>query len=146
MKPILIAAAVSVLLTACDKQKRVDDKGAAMATTVLAAPVTELHPGGLPPSPSIDNPYAGNAYALNEGKRLFAWYNCSGCHSNGGGGMGPPLMDDLWIYGKKPANIFQSITQGRPNGMPAFGGKIPEHQMWQIVTFIQHISKAPTEN
>jgi hypothetical protein len=49
MKPILIAAAVSVLLTACDKQKRVDDKGAAMATTVLAAPVTELHPGGLPP-------------------------------------------------------------------------------------------------
>ena len=37
-----------------------------------------------------------------QGKRLFSWYNCIGCHANGGGGIGPPLMDDEWIYGSRP--------------------------------------------
>ena len=69
-----------------------------------------------------------NAYARREGKRLFSWYNCIGCHANGGGGMGPPLMDDEWIYGSEPANIFATIVEGRPNGMPSFGGSIPETQ------------------
>jgi mono/diheme cytochrome c family protein len=32
--------------------------------------------------------YYDNADAVNTGKRLFQQYNCSGCHSNGGGGMG----------------------------------------------------------
>ena len=41
----------------------------------------------------------------------------------GGGGIGPPLMDDRWIYGSAPENIYASIVQGRPNGMPAWGGR-----------------------
>src|ERR1044071_3848683 len=45
-----------------------------------------------------------NAYAIAEGKRLYTQLNCVGCHANGGGGMGPPLMDDKWIYGSAPAN------------------------------------------
>ena len=28
-----------------------------------------------------------NAYAIAQGKRLFSWYNCVGCHANGGGGI-----------------------------------------------------------
>src|ERR1700722_10717135 len=40
--------------------------------------------------------YYNNAEAVNTGKRLFQQYNCSGCHSNGGGGMAPDLMDDVW--------------------------------------------------
>ena len=43
--------------------------------------------------------YYDNADAVNKGRILFGQYNCSGCHSNGGGGMGPALMDDEWIYG-----------------------------------------------
>ena len=31
-------------------------------------------------------------------------------------------MDDKWIYGYEPEQIFATISQGRPNGMPAFGG------------------------
>src|SRR5690606_19958893 len=65
------------------------------------------------------------------------WYNCAGCHFNGGGGMGPPLMDDEWIYGSSPAHIFATIVEGRPNGMPTYGGKIPEHQVWQIVAYVR---------
>ena len=39
--------------------------------------------------------------------------------------MGPALMDDAWIYGGRLDQIYNSIYQGRPNGMPAWGGKIP---------------------
>jgi cytochrome c oxidase cbb3-type subunit 3 len=77
---------------------------------------------------------------MAEGKRLYTFYNCSGCHSNGGGGMGPALMDDKWIYGSQPTNIFESIVEGRPNGMPTWRNKIPDAQVWQIVAYVQSMS------
>ena len=83
------------------------------------------------------NPYEDNAYAMTEGQRLYEWYNCSGCHARGGGGIGPPLMADVWRYGKDPGNIYTSIVEGRPNGMPSWRGKMPEYQVWQIVTYVQ---------
>jgi cytochrome c oxidase cbb3-type subunit 3 len=49
-------------------------------------------------------------------------------------------MDSEWRYGSDPANIFASIMQGRPNGMPSFGGHIPEDQAWQIVAYVQSMS------
>jgi cytochrome c oxidase cbb3-type subunit 3 len=76
-----------------------------------------------PPRPS---PYDENAYAVSQGKRLYRWYNCNGCHAGGGGGIGPALMDAEWRYGGDPAQVFASIVQGRPNGMPSFGGHIPK--------------------
>ena len=83
------------------------------------------------------NPYEQNAYAMTEGQRLYEWYNCSGCHARGGGGIGPPLMADVWRYGKDPGNIYTSIVEGRPNGMPSWRGKMTEYQVWQIVTYVQ---------
>jgi cytochrome c oxidase cbb3-type subunit 3 len=81
-----------------------------------------------------------NAYAMAQGKTLFRWFNCSGCHSNGGGGMGPALMDAKWIYGGEPQNIYATIVEGRPNGMPAFGGKVPDQQVWQLVAYVRSMS------
>src|SRR5689334_23346973 len=69
-----------------------------------------------------------SAWAVNEGQRLYRWYNCVGCHAHGGGGMGPPLMDAKWIYGSSPEDVYSSIVDGRPNGMPAFRGKILESE------------------
>src|SRR5438067_1344626 len=83
------------------------------------------------------NPYEDNAYAMTEGERLYEWFNCSGCHARGGGGIGPPLMADVWRYGKDPGNIYSSIVEGRPNGMPSWRGKMPQYQVWQIVTYVQ---------
>src|SRR5207237_1085055 len=78
--------------------------------------VSELHRGGQQiATPSISNIYEENAYAVSEGKRLYENFNCVGCHSHGGGGIGPPLMDNDWIYGAEPANIFSTIMEGRPN-------------------------------
>lgn len=81
-----------------------------------------------------------NAYEISQGKRLFRWYNCNGCHGSGGGGMGPPLMDGAWRYGHEPAQIFTTIMQGRANGMPAFRGRIPEEHAWQLVAYVRSMS------
>jgi cytochrome c oxidase cbb3-type subunit 3 len=54
--------------------------------------------------------------------------------------MGPPLMDERWIYGSDPGHIFETIVGGRPNGMPAFGGRISDEQVWQLVAFVQSMS------
>ena len=84
--------------------------------------------------------YEGNAYHLSQGKKLFSWFNCAGCHGNGGGGSGPALMDDVWIYGGGIENIVATIREGRPNGMPSFRGKIPDDQIWEIAAYIRSMS------
>jgi cytochrome c oxidase cbb3-type subunit 3 len=89
----------------------------------------------------VSNPYSGNAYAISEGQRLFNWYNCSGCHANGGGGIGPPLIKTDWIYGGEPENLFDTIVKGRPNGMPTWGIRIPEYQVWQIVAYVRSLNQ-----
>lgn len=95
---------------------------------------------GTPVHPAARNPLEEDANARAQGRRLFLWFNCAGCHGpNGGGGMGPPLLDKDWIYGNSPAEIFQTIAQGRPNGMPAFGGKIPEADIWRMELFIRSL-------
>jgi len=83
--------------------------------------------------------YEESAYHLSEGKRLFTAFNCTGCHAHGGGGSGPALMDDLWIYGGEIDQIYLTIVQGRPNGMPAFGGKIPPQQIWQLAAYVRSL-------
>ena len=88
--------------------------------------------------------YYDNAEAVTTGKALFNQYNCSGCHSNGGGGLGPPLMDDVWIYGSRLEQIHQTLVEGRPNGMPAWGGKIPDQQLWQLASYVRSMSLPQT--
>lgn len=88
--------------------------------------------------------YYDNADAVTTGKRLYQQYNCSGCHSNGGGGMGPALMDGQWIYGGRLEQIHQTLVEGRPNGMPSWGGKIPDKQLWQISAYVRSMSLPQT--
>jgi cytochrome c oxidase cbb3-type subunit 3 len=88
--------------------------------------------------------YYNNVDAVNTGKLLFGQYNCAGCHSNGGGGMGPDLMDDVWIYGGRLEQIHQTLVEGRPNGMPAWGGKVPDEQLWQLSAYVRSLSLPQT--
>jgi cytochrome c oxidase cbb3-type subunit 3 len=94
----------------------------------------------MPTTPDVKNPYQGDQVAIQEGGRLYQWYNCAGCHApKGGGGMGPPLSDADWIYGDDSVSIFNSIWEGRPEGMPAWAGRIPRDQVWKIVAFIENM-------
>jgi mono/diheme cytochrome c family protein len=99
-----------------------------------------LQPGPATAMPTAPHPLDGNEEAIGEGERLYHHFNCSGCHFAGGGGIGPPLMDDEWIYGSSSRNIFYSIIEGRPQGMPAFGGRVPEEQLWRIVAYVRSLS------
>jgi cytochrome c oxidase cbb3-type subunit 3 len=147
---VLSAAALCLALWSCQREQRRFTEIAPSSGAPTGPVVSGLHPGaavatasGPPsglPAPDARNPYEGNAWAVSEGKRLYSAFNCNGCHFNGGGGIGPPLMDDKWIYGGSPANIFASIVEGRPNGMPAWGGKIPAQQVWEIVAYVQSMS------
>ncbi len=91
---------------------------------------------------SSPNPLVSDANSRAAGRQLFVWFNCAGCHGpEGGGAIGPPLRDGDWIYGSEPANIFQSIAQGRPNGMPAYGGKIPDTEIWRLELYIRSLAE-----
>ncbi|HZS54707.1 MAG TPA: c-type cytochrome [Bryobacteraceae bacterium] len=131
-----------LLLAACQREKRdIRPSPTRLAIYGDAAKEDALRPGGpISPQPVVNNPYNGSAYDISEGQRLFNWYNCSGCHANGGGGIGPPLIKQHWTYGGEPANLFDTIVKGRPNGMPAWGGRIPEYQVWQIIAFIRSMN------
>jgi cytochrome c oxidase cbb3-type subunit 3 len=125
---------------ACQREVRPFERELPVASATTQKPVLSQNFAGPKPAIAQNSPFQHNAYGTAEGKRLFDAYNCSGCHAHGGGGMGPALMDDEWIYGSNPANIFATIVEGRPNGMPSFRNKIPDQQVWQLVAYIQSMS------
>jgi cytochrome c oxidase cbb3-type subunit 3 len=106
-----------------------------------------IHPGpavpvagvGGPEELPAHNPFEGNVYAEQEGYRLYRWMNCVNCHGQGGGSIGPPLWDDTWIYGGSPVDVAESIIRGRPNGMPAYGQRLSEEQVWKLVTYVKQL-------
>jgi cytochrome c oxidase cbb3-type subunit 3 len=113
-----------VTLASCQREKRdLQPAPTRLAIYGDAARESTLRPGGpVGRDKVVTNPYNATAYDIAEGQRLYEWYNCSGCHASGGGGIGPPLIKTNWIYGGEPANIFDTLVKGRPNGMPSWGG------------------------
>jgi cytochrome c oxidase cbb3-type subunit 3 len=73
--------------------------------------------------------------------------NCGGCHSHGGGGMGPPLTKPQkeWIYGDSIENIVSTVREGRPKGMPSFRGKLPDDQIWEIAAYVHSLVNGAPE-
>ena len=142
MKGTALALVVAAALTAgaCERETRRYQEVSVASTRAEGVPQTPLRPGGAMPEEHKLSPYTKNAYGQSEGKRLFSAFNCTGCHANGGGGIGPALTDDKWIYGSEPEQIYSTIVEGRPNGMPAFGGRIPEQQLWQLVAYVESMS------
>ena len=137
---MLTSALCVLIITGCEREARPFPERTASAVGTPRPAQSELYPGGPSPPQSTTSPFQENAYGVAEGKRLFEAFNCAGCHSHGGGGMGPALMDDRWIYGSQAGNIFASVVEGRPNGMPTWRGKIPDQQVWELVAYIQSMS------
>jgi cytochrome c oxidase cbb3-type subunit 3 len=144
----LAASLLAIVLAGCDREAR-ESRGQPLPETLAATPeTTTLYAGRPMPSPSDPRgvAYEKNAYHLSEGARLYRWMNCVGCHAHGGGGMGPPLMDDQWRYGGSIEQIVATIIQGRPNGMPSFRGKLTETQVWQLAAYVRSLSgQAPKD-
>jgi len=133
--------AFATLLVSCAREDRILRQPPPANQALNTIQVSGLNPGAnalpIPQTPSM---YEESAHAVSEGQKLFDQYNCTGCHAHGGGGIGPPLMDSNWIYGIEPGNVFATITQGRPNGMPAFRNRIPDYQVWELVAYVRSLS------
>lgn len=140
MKLSLLAAALCLVVIGCKREERGFRVNPPAASAIQKVSISELFPGNTPAPVHTKNEYEENAYAISEGKNLYSAFNCVGCHAHGGGGMGVALMDDKWIYGSEPEQIFATIVEGRPNGMPSFRGKIPASQIWQLVAYVRSMS------
>jgi cytochrome c oxidase cbb3-type subunit 3 len=132
-------------LTACERERRELEKPLTASDPVAQADAAaDLQPGqqgrGMREVGARGGYNESNAYEVSQGRTLYKWFNCVGCHAQGGGAIGPALMDEKWIYGSKPDEIFKTIMDGRPNGMPSFRGRIPEAQAWQIVAYVRSMS------
>lgn len=138
------ASALLCVVIAHDASGQADGDASPGPAELLKQPVSALHPGGITVDTDIKNPLADDPQAAQRGMELFNSMNCVGCHApNGAGGMGPALSNSKFIYGGEPAEIFLTISQGRPNGMPAWGATLPDESIWQLVSYVQAISDEP---
>jgi len=129
------------LFLSCEREQRPLVVQPPSAQKALVQQMTDLAPGPEHNKPaSVPNVDENNSWMMSEGKRFYEAYNCVGCHAHGGGGMGPPLMDEKWIYGHEPQQVYATIVEGRPNGMPSFRGKISNDQLWEIVAYVRSLS------
>ena len=119
--------------TSADPSAEVPAVAASTASTASAAGT----------SAPTTNPFKGDKEKAAAGGKLFIAYGCVSCHGQGGGGgMGPSLIDSEWRYGGTDADVFHSIHDGRPKGMPAWSSHLTDDQIWEIITFVHSISIA----
>ena len=107
-----------------------------------------VHPENLPvgiPSTArelvLTNPHEGDKSALETGAKLYVAYNCIDCHgADGSGAVGPAFTDGRWHFGGSPGAVFESIYQGRPDGMPGWGGRISNDEIWMLTTYVRSLA------
>ena len=142
-----LAASLALALAAVSGCKDTSSQGLSLpalgAIAEIQGPVGPLP--GAARAQQVQNPYANDATALADGRRYFVSMNCSGCHGgHAGGGMGPSLRDAVWIYGGSDGDIFDSIAQGRANGMPAWGTMLPADVIWRVTAYVRSL-RQPNE-
>jgi cytochrome c oxidase cbb3-type subunit 3 len=70
------------------------------------------------------------------GKKIFA-ERCVACHGpDAKGGIGPDLTRADYKFGKTEAAIIESVSNGRPAGMPGFGKELNHEQLEGLVQYL----------
>ena len=92
-------------------------------------------------APTPKNPFAGNREAVEEGEKIFK-ANCQVCHGERGkGGVGPNLTGKSWKYGGGDADLFATISGGRPGGMPSWAGPLGAVRIWKVIAYVRSLAK-----
>ena len=87
------------------------------------------------------NPHHGDAAAIAKGKETWDTI-CVACHTPEGTGLvGPSLVDPYWKYGHSDADLFQTVSEGRPLGMPPWGPQLGTDKIWQVLAFLETLPK-----
>ncbi|MBA3495565.1 MAG: c-type cytochrome [Gemmatimonadales bacterium] len=141
MAAVLWVTAFAVMTGACGGGDSPSPPAAA-GVPVRAVRTSDLAAGPAAPASDMPNPYADAPGAEVDGRQLYQSLNCGGCHGGaGGGGIGPPLADAKWIYGGSDANIYASVVQGRPNGMPSYGPMLTGEPVWKLAAYVRTFSE-----
>jgi len=75
---------------------------------------------------------------LEAGKKLWE-ANCVVCHQADGSGMAtfPSLIDDEWISGNSPSEVYRSISEGNvAKGMVPYKNMMSEKQITQLTSYV----------
>ncbi len=77
------------------------------------------------------------------GQVIFS-QKCAPCHaSDGGGTVGPNLVDDYWLHGGSINSVFKTIKYGVPEkGMLAWKDQLSPKEIAQVASFIKSIKGA----
>jgi cytochrome c oxidase cbb3-type subunit 3 len=106
---------------------------------VAAAAVAEKAARASLPS---TNPYHGDAQAIADGKQTFVTI-CAACHKPDGSGLvGPSLVDPYWKYGHDDASLLETVMNGRPAGMPAWGQQLGTDKAWRVLAYLETLPKS----
>jgi mono/diheme cytochrome c family protein len=119
-----VVAAASLLLVAVTA-------GRASGNDTAAAGAADPVPALLKSPPDVER-----------GRGLFVGTCAAYCHHmTPGPGDAPYLFDCDWLHGGGDADLFRTITKGVPDTrMVAFGGAIPDADVWRIVAYVKSAS------
>jgi mono/diheme cytochrome c family protein len=82
---------------------------------------------------------------VERGRALFTGTCGAYCHHMAPGpGDAPYLFDCEWLHGGSDAEVFHTISKGVPNTrMVAFGGALPDEDIWRLVAYLKSASVCP---
>jgi cytochrome c oxidase cbb3-type subunit 3 len=87
------------------------------------------------------NPLRGDPAAIAAGKEVWTT-TCVACHLPDGRGLvGPSLIDPYWKYGSSDDELFLTVSEGRPAGMPPWGSALSTEKIWQVLAFVETLPK-----
>ncbi len=89
-----------------------------------------------------ENPYRGDAAAIAAGQDLWVT-TCAACHKPDGSGLvGPSLVDPYWKYGRTDEALFETLTEGRPLGMPPWGPTLGTEKIWKVLAYMETLPQS----
>jgi len=107
------------------------------AQVAIAAEAAESVKAAMPSS----NPFRGDSAGIAAGKEVFETI-CMVCHKADGSGLvGPSLVDPYWKYGNTDAELFETVSAGRPGGMPPWGAQLGNDKIWQVLAYIETLPR-----
>lgn len=97
-------------------------------------------------TPDVLASAVGKDDRLATGKTVFV-ENCAQCHAEDGGGkVGPNLTDDYWIHGGKLMDIYNIVTDGYKNLMPAWEGRLSQDERIAVTAYVRSLRGTEPED
>lgn len=141
----LLLVALSQIVTGRSWQYRIQTSSLVL---VLAAFVASIVPYYVTRASEVTNPLQETPTVLAAGQTIYQ-QNCVACHGVTGRGDGPAARSLPGLPGDftmphfathTDAMVYGWIRDGKPpTAMPAFGSKLNEEQIWQVITYIRKL-------